>query len=243
MELKQFIRSRLGVDSRAYNILAIMFALATLSKSRFKGAIRRLRRSGIFFEASELWMCSLAPTSLLEILISELGPRTVLDVGCGTGQSLSFLAGRGVEVLGIEGSALAIQHGTIPSRMLRVDLRRRTDLERRFDVVWSYEVAEHIHPRYVDVFVDTLVRHGDRIVMSAAQPGQGGEGHFNEQPAEYWIAHLERRGFALDEALTAKLRAAPDEFARNMMAFVRRSTVHGGESTAAVAAPPVSSVR
>jgi SAM-dependent methyltransferase len=169
-------------------------------------------------------MCSLSPTALLDVVLDELRPASVLDVGCGTGQSMAYLAARGVGVLGVEGSALAISRGTMPDVMRRVDLRRPLDLGRRFDVVWTYEVAEHIHPRYTGIFVDTLARHGDRVVMSAARPGQGGEGHFNEQPPEYWIARLERRGFTLDRRLTERLRSTPDEFAANMLAFHRRGT-------------------
>ena len=39
---------------------------------------------------------------------------------------------------------------------------------------------------FADVFVDSLCRHGELIIFSAAVPGQGGERHVNEQPLEYW---------------------------------------------------------
>jgi hypothetical protein len=55
--------------------------------------------------------------------------------------------------------------------------------------------------------------------MSAAQPGQGGVGHFNEQPPEYWISKMASVGYTLDEALTQRLQATPDEYAANMLAF------------------------
>lgn len=227
MGLRARVKTSLNEDSRLYNVLALSFGAVTLSRSRVKAALRRLRRTGIFFEESELFMCSLSPTALLDLVLDELRPSSVLDVGCGTGQSLAYLARHGVRVLGLEGSALAIERGTLPERMRRVDLQQPLDLGERFDVVWSYEVAEHIHPRFVDVFVDTLVRHGDRVVMSAARPGQGGEGHFNEQPPAYWIAHMERRGLELDEPLTARLRGTPDEFALNMLAFRRPAGAPG----------------
>ena len=92
---------------------------------------------------------------------------------------------------------------------------------RKFDVVYSLEVVEHIHPDFVDVLVQNIGRHGDVIVMSAARPGQGGEGHFNEQPPEYWIRHFAERQFVLDESLTSQFRALPEIYADNMLVFKR----------------------
>jgi hypothetical protein len=43
-------------------------------------------------------------------------------------------------------------------------------------LVWCFEVAEHIHSRYVENFIDNLCRHSDLVTLSAAPPGQGGEG-------------------------------------------------------------------
>jgi SAM-dependent methyltransferase len=41
------------------------------------------------------------PAALIDDLVSG-GPRTVLDVGCGTGKAARLLAGRGLTVLGVE---------------------------------------------------------------------------------------------------------------------------------------------
>jgi hypothetical protein len=84
-----------------------------------------------------------------------------------------------------------------------------------------FEVAEHIHPDYVETFLDSLVRHSDTIAMSAAPPGQGGEGHFNEQPRSYWIAKLAVRGYRLHEEWTNELRAVNEFYSDNMMIFAR----------------------
>jgi hypothetical protein len=96
------------------------------------------------------------------------------------------------------------------------------DLGRKFDLVWSYEVAEHIHAVYTDVFLDTLTKHGDTIAMSAAKPGQGGAGHFNEQLSGYWIERLEKRGYRHIDEFVAYLHNLPDPHSRNMMVFERR---------------------
>jgi hypothetical protein len=48
------------------------------------------------------------------------------------------------------------------------------------------------------------------VVFSAAQPGQGGLGHVNEQPTDYWIDLFEKEGQIYRPDLTAQLRARLD---------------------------------
>ena len=100
----------------------------------------------------------------------------MLDVGCGTGQALMDVPQRGLDALGIEGSRRAITRAPYPELIRQHDLRHPLHLHRCFDLVWCFEVAEHIHSRYVDVFVGNLVRHSTVIAMSAAPPwaGRGG---------------------------------------------------------------------
>lgn len=223
LSLKERIKAALDPDGLLYNALALAFAGITLSSSRWRNALRRIRRDGMITDDAHMSMASLLPVHLLDLMLSHLQPKSVLDVGCGTGQAMTYLISRGVEVVGVEGSAAAIRKAVHRERIVQADLRLPLELNRRFDVVWSYEVAEHIHPSFTDTFVGTLGRHADRIILSAAKPGQGGEGHFNEQESGYWVSKLEAIGFDVDERLTTDLRSTPDEFAINMIAFVRRS--------------------
>jgi hypothetical protein len=75
------------------------------------------------------------------------------------------------------------------------DLSRPLSLDRHFDIVQSLEVAQCIDTACSDAFIDNLCRHGELIVFSAAIPGQGGEGHVNEQPLEYWREKMLTRGY------------------------------------------------
>jgi SAM-dependent methyltransferase len=193
-----------------------------------KALFRRLTRSSIFIDVDELYMCSLEHPKKLSRTLELYSPGSVLDLGCGTGRSLDFFLARGIDVVGVEGSSLAIRHARHPERIRRHDLNHPLDLGRTFDLVWCLEVVEHIHPSYLEVFMPTITRHSDVIVLSAARPGQGGEGHFNEQPPEYWIAVFARFGFAEDREATAALRAVDEVFAENMLAF-RRSANAGAD--------------
>ncbi len=69
--------------------------------------------------------------------VSALGPRSVLDAGCGTGRVALELARRGVEVVGVDNDAsmLATARRLAPGiTWIQADLTELT-LERVFDVV------------------------------------------------------------------------------------------------------------
>ena len=187
-----------------------------------KALYRRFSRSGIFISEDEMAMCSLFPERMLSTVVARFNPKSVLDIGCGTGRALEFFLSRGLDVVGIEGSAMARAKSLHPDRIIQCDLRKPVDLGRTFDLVWCFEVAEHIHSRFTDVFVQTMARHAPVVVMSAAPPGQGGEGHFNMQPKTYWIAKAAEVGFKLDTEATAELADTREFYSNNVMVFVRK---------------------
>lgn len=183
---------------------------------------REISDNSIFLLEEELPMCSIFPKEILDLTIELFHPQSVLDVGCGTGISLDYFKSKGLKVHGIEGSELAISKARNPDLISTGDLNTPIHLDEEFDLVWCFEVAEHIHPKYVGELLGTLTSHGNRILLSAARPGQGGLGHLNEQPAEYWIQKMEERGFACDQEGSSKYRSLPDHFAANILIFDRR---------------------
>lgn len=94
-----------------------------------------------------------------------------------------------------------------------------------FDWVLSLEVLEHIPPQFEKDVVDNVVRAArEGIVLSWAIPGQGGFGHFNEQPNDAVIAKLEARCFDLDIPLSNSIRESAYlwYFKNTVLAFRRR---------------------
>jgi hypothetical protein len=75
------------------------------------------------------------------------------------------------------------------------DLSEPIDLGRRFDLVQSLEVAEHLPQQRASDFIDVLTAHSPLVMFSAAVPGQGGEHHINEQPLQYWREKFRERGY------------------------------------------------
>ena len=141
------------------------------------------------------------------LLLAELKIDSLLDVGGGHGAwAAEWLAAGVKDVIAVDGSYVSQGQLAIPaSSFLAHDLSTPLDLNRKFDLVQSLEVAEHLPHESADVFVQNLTRHGDVILFSAAVPHQGGEHHVNEQPPEYWRQRFARDGYSAFDWLRPRL--------------------------------------
>ncbi len=146
-----------------------------------------------------------------DCLTGQFAPSTVVDVGCGTGAYLREMERLGVSAHGYEGSTHALASAVVsPDKIELQDLREPLVAPKSHDLVVCLEVAEHLPAESANQLVDSLVTLGDRVVFSAAAPGQGGWDHVNERPAEYWIALFEEHGYELRVEATARLRSRLD---------------------------------
>jgi hypothetical protein len=118
-------------------------------------------------------------------------------MGCGSGLWVRAFQDFGVtDVRGVDGTHLAPAELRIPPELFRAhDLATPLDLGRRFDLVVSLEVAEHLPTTCSETFVESIARHGDAVLFSAAPPWQTGPGHVNEQWPSYWIALFAQHSF------------------------------------------------
>ena len=160
--------------------------------------------------------------NLWKYLVERFAIRSVLDVGCGEGHAVLFFHRLGLFSHGIDG---LIQQSVVP--ICKHDLLVSPYIM-PVDLVWSCEVAEHIDPDKVDNFLDTL-SNGRIVAMTHATPGQLGHNHVNCQPAEYWIEHMNRRGYELSSD-THIFRNIKEEcpwthFSRSGLVFLRNSNV------------------
>jgi SAM-dependent methyltransferase len=162
----------------------------------------------LFFDYLEQGAIRSART-IVPIVCRALQVRSVLDVGCGAGAWLSVYRENGIDdVLGVDGQYVNRDRLLIPAeRFQAVDVSRSFDLNRRFDLVQSLEVAEHIPPDASRTMIDNLVRHGSHVLFSAAVPGQGGENHINERTYEFWRALFAAHGFSAYDIVRPRLRS------------------------------------
>jgi SAM-dependent methyltransferase len=130
----------------------------------------------------------------------------VLDVGCGVGGWVATWLGSGADAIGVDGDYVPRDQLCIPDdRFISHDLSTPLDLGRRFDLVTCLEVAEHLPPEAAATIVDSLCRHADVIVFSAAIPGQGGTGHINERWPSFWAELFATHGYRPHDLLRSRL--------------------------------------
>lgn len=180
-----------------------------------------------FIEFSSNWSRDVMADSI----VRDLAPDDALDVGCGTGALLEALRIREVDVAGLEYSNVALEQ----CRVLGLPVRKfdiaRDELPKTLwqrDLAISFEVAEHLPARLANRFVKLLASASDKVVMSAATPGQGGTNHFNEQPHEYWIKKMTKLGLVFDKELSTHWRdewrgKTANWYHMNVMVFRRPS--------------------
>jgi SAM-dependent methyltransferase len=135
---------------------------------------------------------------IVPLLNSLFKPKSVIDIGCGIGLWLKvWIEDIGLtDVMGLEGPYITKEMLCVPAEnIMFVDLKEKINISKHFDLVTSFEVAEHLPETAANSFVKQLTSLGKVIAFSAAIPGQGGTYHINEQYPEYWAKKFAEHGY------------------------------------------------
>jgi len=163
-----------------------------------------------------------------------VGPRSVVDVGCGLGTWLAAFAAQGVEtIMGIDGEHVDREALRIPAERFHArDLEQPLEFDcvalPRFELAMSLEVAEHLPERCAAGFVESLTRLAPIVLFSAAVPRQGGTRHLNEQWPQYWAQLFARHGFETVDCIRPFIwddAGVAYYYAQNTLCFVETSAL------------------
>lgn len=174
------------------------------------------------------------PRVALPLLLGTEKPRSLLDVGCGTGTWLKAALDFGVsDVFGIDGIELPDKQFLVPkSSFRRIDLSGGWNLGKQFDLAISLEVAEHLPAAAARLLVKSLTAHSDKIIFSAACPGQEGDHHLNCQWPDYWQTLFNECGFWCEDSLRWRIWDEKDVepwYRQNMFMAIKGSDQAGRE--------------
>jgi SAM-dependent methyltransferase len=166
---------------------------------------------------------------IVPIIYDLIQPKSVVDVGCGTGAWLLEFQRYGAhEILGIDGPWVKEEMLDIPKESFKVfDLGKSFSMDRQFDLVVSLEVAEHLPASSAMNFVSSLCNLGDAVLFSAAIPFQGGDGHVNEQWPDYWADLFQKCNYTVVDCIRRKIwnnKQIDTYYVQNMLLFVRKDS-------------------
>lgn len=144
---------------------------------------------------------------LAPLIVDRFHPDTAIDVGSGEGWLALELEALDVTTLTVDGPwteaemKLDLSIDPFPEPFEVVEAFEKIESRSPYDVAICLEVAEHVAPGRAAELVAWLCSLAPIVVFSAAVPGQGGEGHVNEQWPAYWAELFLANGYAGSGAL------------------------------------------
>jgi hypothetical protein len=165
--------------------------------------------------------------NVIPVVKEYIDPASVIDIGCGIGAWLSVWKKSGVkEIMGVDGEYVDTSKLLIEQDEFKpFNLERAFTLDKKYELVTSLEVAEHIPAKYARVFVESLCSLGNVILFSAAIPAQEGTMHVNEQYPDYWVNIFAENGFIPVDCLRKKIwnnKNIQWWYRQNMLLFVNK---------------------
>ncbi len=162
-------------------------------------------------------------------IIADIGPTSVLDAGCALGFLVEALRARGVEAYGIDVSSYAIENVHESVRPYCWVGSVADPLPRRYDLIVSIEVLEHMSPDEARAAIANFCRCTDDILLSSTPFDYKEITHFNVQPPEYWGELFAQNGFFRDvdfdasfiTAWATRFRRSQEPLHRTVRAYER----------------------
>jgi SAM-dependent methyltransferase len=134
-------------------------------------------------------------TNVADKVVTLLGAKRVLDVGCARGLLVQALAEAGVDAHGsdISETAVASAHPDVRGRL---SVATAVDpIEGSWDLVSCIEVVEHMSPLDADRAITNMCAVTERVLFSSGPGDYAEPTHVNVRPPAEWAAAFAERGF------------------------------------------------
>ena len=136
--------------------------------------------------------------NIADNIVEKIQPKTVLDIGCAYGLLVESLRDRGCEAFGIDVSDYALSRARNDIvKYLSVDTILRP-LSRKFDLIVTIEVIEHIKEEDCETAVQNMCAAADSVLLATTPDDFDDPTHFNVQPPVYWVKQFAKFGFVPD---------------------------------------------
>ena len=134
-------------------------------------------------------------TNVADKVVTLIGAKRVLDVGCARGLLVQALAVAGVDAHGsdISETAVASAHPDVRGRL---SVATAVDpIEGSWDLVSCIEVVEHMSPLDADTAIANMCAVTERVFFSSGPGDYAEPTHVNVRPPAEWAAAFAERGF------------------------------------------------
>lgn len=167
---------------------------------------------------------------VIPLILDVMPVTSVIDIGCGNGGWLSKFKSNGIDkIKGVDGNWIDESQLQIPlENFVRTDLSQPLNIDGKFDLSMSLEVAEHLPEESAQGFVETLTSLAPVVLFSAAIPGQGGLNHINEQWPAYWADLFATQGYQPVDFLRWSVWNNPDVtwwYKQNLLMFASQEAL------------------
>jgi hypothetical protein len=181
---------------------------------------------------------------VFKILKKYVRVESIVDAGCGSGAWIRTALEEGLEKsygLDLTSSIHLINKNTDFKDLLdcgRIELIERDfvfDPKSEFpkaDLAVCLEVLEHLPLDIAESLVSRLTEASDFVIFSAAQPGQGGTYHINEQELHYWVDQFAKYDFEPFDPfreILSQSKFVPRFYSLNMLLMVSKAALSGGD--------------
>ena len=133
---------------------------------------------------------------MIKGIIELCHPLSFVDCGAALGDLVQEAINQNIDGWGIEGNPACFPYIQCPKdKMMILNLAEPIQLDRKFDVLTTLEVAEHIEEQFVDTFIQNICKLSDVLVISICDYGPTTKIHPTVKSHSWWIPKFNTLGF------------------------------------------------